>query len=81
MAISEEVVNGLIAGQASNTARLDNLETWQISQNGSIHRVEDDVKKLVDQFGKMGWAIAGTLFGVAVELVIMVIFLTRGLKP
>lgn len=80
MAVTEEVVQGLIKDTAANTARLDNLEVWQTSQNGAIHRVEDDVKKINDKFSKLGWAVAATLFGVTAELVISVLFFSRGLK-
>lgn len=53
----EEIVRTL----ASHSSRLDNLERWQESQNGSIHKVRDEVNEI------RKWIMGATL-GVALNL-------------
>jgi len=71
LAIDEMRFRDLEKEVATNTADVNNLVRWQEDQNGSIHRVESKVDCLSSGMNKLGWGVAATAVGIAIELIIL----------
>lgn len=62
----------LIRDVACCKADIENLKTWQTTQNGAIHRVEDKADEIEGKISSLGWGIAGALALILLELIVSV---------
>ena len=67
----------LIRDVACCKADIENLKTWQTTQNGAIHRVEDKADKIEGKISNLGWGIAGALALILIELIVSVTIYAR----
>lgn len=63
----------LEVAQARLDERVEDLEDWRRRTNGHLERIESKIERLDAKFNGLGWAVAGALGGILVQIVLSVV--------
>lgn len=68
-----EKLAALEVAQARLDERVEDLEEWRKKTNGHLERIEGKIERLDAKFNNLGWAVAGALGGILVQIVLSVV--------